>query len=552
MYQERDEKSIFYPKRTKKVISIFCMIFLFLSSTAISNAEGTTFIHKSSGLKLQIVPNKEDASKTGLAICGYDKPAGSTGEVAISNIYQYVQDGENKWMDVVGIQAESFSEAELSSMEITSGVSNYTIGKNAFKNARIGLGKASDEDCFVISSDGKVVIGPYVFQGTQFGGNVRIAMTNGEVMYQSFMDCEIKGTLTIEGSINTIEEYAFSGINASKMAIPMNIVHIKDYAFANTRIIAMNLGAALETLGSNVFENCDRLEKIILAKTDSVKEAAPDALPNKEGLTIVVPEGLTDLSVYHLENHNKVVFQTAENLPANSPVLEYLKENDLMYKSGENGEVVRPNVTPSPSPTPRVTPSPTPTAAPSTTPRVTPSATPMVTPEKVPVSTSSPKPAATIKPAKRCHTIRNVKYRIHTKNSVTVTGVKNKKITKLRIPDTVTIDGRLYKVVKIEKKAFKKKKKLKTAIIGNYVKEIGNESFSQCKNLKKIQFGTGLKVLGKKVLYKDKKLKKIIFKGKKLRKIGKKTFFGVPHKVGIWAVKSKAKSYARLINRSKK
>lgn len=150
------------------------------------------------------------------------------------------------------------------------------------------------------------------------------------------------------------------------------------------------------------------------------------------------------------------------------------------------------------------------------------------------------------------HIVKNVRYKIKDNNNAVVTGTGKKNLKKLKIPGTVKISGRLYKVTSIQKRAFKGKKKLETVSIGNYVADVGNEAFAGCPKLKRVQFGTGLKRLGKKVLYKDRKLKKIIFKGKKLKKIGRKTFYGVPHHVDIRAVRSKVKYYARLINRSKK
>ncbi len=52
------------------------------------------------------------------------------------------------------------------------------------------------------------------------------------------------------------------------------------------------------------------------------------------------------------------------------------------------------------------------------------------------------------------------------------------KIKNVKVPSSVTIDGKVYKVTKIEKNAFKKCKKVETVMIGAYVTEIGNNAFS--------------------------------------------------------------------------
>lgn len=145
-----------------------------------------------------------------------------------------------------------------------------------------------------------------------------------------------------------------------------------------------------------------------------------------------------------------------------------------------------------------------------------------------------------------------LKYRLLGKNKAAVIGTVKKSSTSVSIPGTVTIKGKLYQVTKVGKKAFKGMKKLKKVKVGNYVNKIEDEAFAKCPKLRSIQFGTGLVTIGKKVLYQDKGLRKIIFKGTKLKKIGKKTFSGVlPEKVTIIVKKSKLKYYQKLIKKAR-
>src|SRR5699024_6015156 len=74
----------------------------------------------------------------------------------------------------------------------------------------------------------------------------------------------------------------------------------------------------------------------------------------------------------------------------------------------------------------------------------------------------------------------------------------NKKVKKVTIPATVTIDGITYKVTDIAPNAFK-----------------------GCKKLKKITIGTGITTIGKKAFAGCKNIKNIIVKSKSLKKIGK-------------------------------
>ena len=76
------------------------------------------------------------------------------------------------------------------------------------------------------------------------------------------------------------------------------------------------------------------------------------------------------------------------------------------------------------------------------------------------------------------------------KKTASVTGLKNKKGTKVTIPDKVKVEGTTYKVTKIAANAFKGLTKLKTVTIGKNVKDIGKNAFSGCKNLKNITIKT--------------------------------------------------------------
>ena len=115
----------------------------------------------------------------------------------------------------------------------------------------------------------------------------------------------------------------------------------------------------------------------------------------------------------------------------------------------------------------------------------------------------------------------------------------------------MTCHGKLYKVKRIKEGAFEKCKKISTVTIGDYVQIIGARAFANCSKLEKVSFGKRVQTIGEKVLYKDKKMKKIIFRTKKLKKIGKKCFGGIPKTVEITAAASKAEAYHKLIKRSK-
>ncbi|MBS6722063.1 MAG: leucine-rich repeat protein [Clostridiales bacterium] len=93
------------------------------------------------------------------------------------------------------------------------------------------------------------------------------------------------------------------------------------------------------------------------------------------------------------------------------------------------------------------------------------------------------------------------------------------------VPDTVTINGVLYRVTEISDNAFKGNINLRKVVIGRYVKRIGKNAFANCKRLQSVTMGSAVTVIDDKAFFKCTSLKKITIPGQ-IVKIGKKAFFG--------------------------
>lgn len=134
--------------------------------------------------------------------------------------------------------------------------------------------------------------------------------------------------------------------------------------------------------------------------------------------------------------------------------------------------------------------------------------------------------------------IGNYKYKItnasiNGKGTVSVVGTKSasisKKLKKIKIPKTVKIKRITFKVTSVGKNAFKNCKKVTSAVIGANVTSIGSCAFYNCK-----------------------KLKTITIQGKKLKKVGKKSFKKISKKARIKVPKAKQKAYKKLVKKIKK
>lgn len=115
------------------------------------------------------------------------------------------------------------------------------------------------------------------------------------------------------------------------------------------------------------------------------------------------------------------------------------------------------------------------------------------------------------------------------KREVRVTGAAKKKLTKLVIPATVTLNQKAYRVTEIGKGAFQKQKYLKKVTIGKNISNIGAKAF-----------------------YKSKKLSSVIIRTGNLKKIGKQAFTGISEKARFSVPKNRKKRYEKWLKKAGK
>lgn len=143
-------------------------------------------------------------------------------------------------------------------------------------------------------------------------------------------------------------------------------------------------------------------------------------------------------------------------------------------------------------------------------------------------------------------------YKISNGDTVQYIGKKKVKDKEVTLPDTVTLDGKEYKVTAIAPNAFKNNKKIKAVRLGKNIKSIGDNAFSGCTNLKSITISSNVTSIGKNAFKGDKKLSEIIVESKKLvaKKVGKDAFSGIAKKVTITVPKKKLKTYKKIFNKA--
>ena len=106
-------------------------------------------------------------------------------------------------------------------------------------------------------------IGEYAFyQCTGLTGDLVIPASVEKIGNAAFCNCGIKGTLTLQPGVKTIEREAFSCASfTGGLVIPASVRTIGDYAFSGCSGLngALTIESGVETIGDGAFNNCSSL-----------------------------------------------------------------------------------------------------------------------------------------------------------------------------------------------------------------------------------------------------------------------------------------------------
>ena len=142
--------------------------------------------------------------------------------------------------------------------------------------------------------------------------------------------------------------------------------------------------------------------------------------------------------------------------------------------------------------------------------------------------------------------VKDNKYKVTGKNTVTFTGLKNSKVKKVTVPNTVKYKGKTYKVTAVAGKALKGKNVTRVKI-GDNVKTIGTSAMENCKKLTSVTLGKNVNKIGKYAFKSDKKLKTVTIKSKKLKSVGKNAFKGIHSNAKMKVPSNKKSAYKKLM-----
>ena len=361
-----------YGKKVKKLLCWCCVFSLCIASTAMAAANiGDVYTLGDGSLSLRVCGGGD-----AVVVCGYDGSNSDSVELNINSGYRLCgpdgnihkdENGNEISFRVIGIEDGVFAgNQNFTYINIEAGT-GMKIGKSAFENVQVKAQKSWSwlwgwtevEKGVDINAEELTEIGESAFAGADIKGNMTIRSMNGSIEAGAFKNLNMTGNLRISGKIDKLGDYALSGMSINGITVPADICHMGDGVYKDTYLgkgIIVPLSNSLKTIGSRVFEGTEFLG-VELPECDTVEYAADDAF--EEGMLIVIPEGLTNLEVFHFDKYQNLTFQTAEGLSDDSPVIQYLKKNRLVYRKGANGELIYPEIAEEPTEAPKATEAPT-------------------------------------------------------------------------------------------------------------------------------------------------------------------------------------------------
>lgn len=144
------------------------------------------------------------------------------------------------------------------------------------------------------------------------------------------------------------------------------------------------------------------------------------------------------------------------------------------------------------------------------------------------------------------HKVGSYQYQVTGRSTVSVKGAKSNKITKIKVPQTVKIGGKTFKVTAIASRAFKNNKKIISVEIADNVKVVGTSAFEGCTKLRRAILGKGITEIGGKAFKNCKKLGSITIRSLKLKKVGKSALKGIKAAAKIKVPTKKLSAYKKL------
>ncbi len=387
-------------------------------------------------------------------------------------------------------------------------------------------------------------IGKYAFQSNHQLETVSFVKGLKLIEDQAFVDCQALKSIKLPASVETIGAGAFFQCTSmTKADISKCLLEALPLSCFNkcSSLTELKLPETLKKMDRLVFANCPNLKELVLPA--GLQALGKGVFDGTTEISVTIPETISDLSGFTNAPGTGATFHVC----AGSAAETFMRENQLAYVTYGDAPPATETTEATTAGTEATTTEASSTEMEATTTEA--SSTEMETTTEAEEELELEEDPDSL--IGECYTKNKVVYEVTSADAVCVTGVSTKKLLTAKLPDTIKLQGRLYQVTAIRKGAFSGCKKLKTVVIGKYVKAIGDQAFKNCTALTRITIGSRVETIGKYAFQNNRKLRKLVINSKKLKTIGRHAFDGVNASVKILVPAGKGKAYKKLIQKAR-
>ena len=343
---------------------------------------------------------------------------------------------------------------------------------------------------------------------------INIPSTVLSIGVDAFGDCHNLKNINFSEGTKDIGASAFSACHSLKyISLPNSLINIDSRCFSNcSSLLKIVIPSNVKIISRSCFFYCSSLQEVEIK--NGVSEIGRGAFSKCENLKkVTIPDSITYIdgeifSVLRDPNYSdtpkNLIIYSNPNSYARTYANQYrIKFSCLNTHDWDKGVI-----------------STQPTAIENGIKTFTCTACKTTKTEKV-TKLGLPRKGKSITETKSNNTYKVIKS--SAKNGTVEFAKVSKSSSSITIPNTVTVDGVIYKVTSVSKNAFKNNKKLKRVTIGKNITKINTNTFYGCKNLKTITI-----------------------KSTNIESVGKNAFKGINAKAKIKVPKNKLKSYKKM------
>ena len=242
------------------------------------------------------VKYKPDWTNNTAKVVGKDEDANTVNILASINVSGYM-------FDVNSIDKRSFKDCtDITSVTIPTGITS--IGDYAFQSCTgltsvtipgsvTDIGQYVFRDCTGLTSatisEGITNLNRYLFFGCT--GLTKITLPEGVTStgVGTFMNCSKLNDVTFPSTLQTIENYAFSGCRLSEISIPEGVTSILYRAFYDCEHLwLIFLPSTLNIIEGGVFDKCNNVSQVY-ARMETPPEITENTFSNRTNSSLKVP-----------------------------------------------------------------------------------------------------------------------------------------------------------------------------------------------------------------------------------------------------------------------